>query len=104
MDEFAVNKLCDELSALIEHKPGDNPDALTRARAAIESLHSTRLGDVVNDKLVSLAYGFEQWFSIGEWNRKSDGGRLVKSYLEDDLICLRAAMWCTFRDNEGSQH
>jgi hypothetical protein len=104
LDELAVNKLCDELSALIEHKPGVNPDALSRARAAIESLHSTRSGDFINEKLVGLAYGFKQWFSGGKWNRQNDGGRLVKSYLEYDLICLRAAMWRKLRDNGGSQN
>jgi hypothetical protein len=98
VNEFAVTKLCDELSALIEYKPGENPDALSRARAAIESLHSSRLGDVVDKRLVSLAYGIEQWFSAGKWNRQNDGGRLVKHYLEDDLIRLRAAIWSKSQD------
>jgi hypothetical protein len=104
LDEFSVHKLCDELSALIEHKPGENPDSLTRARAAIESLHSTSLGDVLNKKLVSLAYGFEQWFSAGKWNRQNDGGRLVKHYLEDDLIGIRAAIWSKSQDDGQSKN
>lgn len=93
LDDVEVNRLCEELSALIELEPGVNADALSRARWAITALHSTKSGDYVNEKLVGLAYGFEQWFSASKWNRHDDGGKFVRQHLEDDLICLRAAMW-----------
>jgi hypothetical protein len=93
VDEAEVNRLCEELSGLIELEPGVNADALSRARWAIAMLHSTKSGDYVNEKLVALAHGFEQWFSLDKWNRHDDRGNVVKHQLEDDLICIRAAMW-----------
>jgi hypothetical protein len=99
LDELEVNKLCDELSALIEHQPGINPDALSRAHTAIETLRSTNSGDYVNERLIGLACGFEQWFSFDKWNRQNDDGRLVKRHLEDDLICLRVVMWRRSQEN-----
>ena len=102
VDEAEINRLCEELSALIELEPGVNPDALGRARWAITALRSTESGDYVNEKLSGLAYGFEQWFSIDKWNRHDDRGLLVKRCLEDDLIGIRAAMWRKSRGNSGA--
>ena len=97
MDESEVNRLCEELSALIELEGGVNPNALSRARWAIAALQSTECGDYIDKKLVALADGFEQWFRIDKWNRQDDRGQLVKRSLEDNLICIRAAMWRKFR-------
>jgi hypothetical protein len=103
LDEFEVNKLCDELAALIEHEPGDNPDALSRAQTLIETLRSTDSGGYINERLSRLSYGFEQWFSVDKWNRQNDDGQLVKRYLEDDLICLRVVLWSKSQDNRNWQ-
>jgi hypothetical protein len=97
MDEVEVNRLCEELNTLIELESGFNPDALSRARWAITALKSTESGDYIDKKLVALAAEFEQWFSIDKWKRQDDGGQLVKRCLEDNLICMRAAMWRKFR-------
>jgi hypothetical protein len=102
VDEAEINRLCEELSALIELEAGVNADALGRARWAITALRSTESGDYVNEKLSGLAYGFEQWFSFDKWNRHNDRGLLVKRCLEDDLISIRAAMWRKSRGNSGA--
>ena len=100
MNESEVNRLCEELGALIELEGGVNPDALSRARWAIGALRSTESGDYINKKLVALADGFEQWFRIDKWNRQDDGGSLVQHCLEDDLICIKAAIWCKSNDQK----
>lgn len=93
MDESEISQLCKQLETLIALQPGANPEALKRARRAIETLHSANSGDHVNQKLFSLIYGFEQWFSPGKWDRRGDNGALVKQHLEDDLAAVWAAMW-----------
>jgi hypothetical protein len=103
VDESDVNRLCEELSALIELEGGVNPDALSRARWAIGALQSMESGDYINKKLVALADGFEQWFRIDKWNRQDDGGSLVQHCLEDDLICIKAAIWCKSNDHKPLQ-
>jgi hypothetical protein len=100
VDESEVNRLCEELSALMELEAGCNPDALSRARWAITALQSTESGDYIDKKLVGLASGFEQWFSVDKWNRHGDEGRLVKQCLEDGLICIRAELW---RKSRGAE-
>lgn len=95
MNGTEIEKLCSELDAFIRLAPGTNPDALSRARRTIGTLHLTRSGSYVNQKLAGLARGFEQWFSHGNWNRHDDHGKLVKQHLEDDLGCIRAADWRT---------
>ena len=100
MDESEVNRLCEELNALIELEGGVNPDALSRARGAVAALRTTESGDYIDKKLVALADGFEQWFRIDSWNRQHDGGSLVQHCLEDDLICIRAAIWCKSIDRK----
>ena len=100
MDESEVDRLCEELSALIELKGGVNPNALSRARWAIAVLQATEPGDYINQKLVALADAFEQWFRIDKWNRQDDGGPLVQHCLEDDLLCIRAAIWCKSKDHK----
>ena len=100
VNESEVNKLCEELSAIIELEGGVNPDALGRARWAIAALQSTKCGDYVDKKLVALADGFDQWFRIDKWNRQDDGGPLVQHCLEDDLICIKAAIWCKSTDQK----
>ena len=100
MDESEVDRLCEELSALIELKGGVNPNALSRARWAIAVLKSTEPGDYINQKLVALADAFEQWFRIDKWNRQDDGGPLVQHCLEDDLLCIKAAIWCKSKDHK----
>jgi hypothetical protein len=97
VNEAEINRLCEELSALIEIDAGLNPDALGRARWAIMALKSTESGDYIDNKLVDLADGFERWFSIDRWSREGDGGQFVKRCLEDNLICIRAALWRKFR-------
>ena len=98
MDESEVNRLCEELRALIELEGGVNPDALSRARWAITALRSTESGDNIDSKLIGLAIGFGQWFGSDKCNRQNDGGQLVKQSLEDDLISIRAAMWRKLHD------
>lgn len=100
MNESEVNKLCEELSAIIELEGGVNPDALGRARWAIAALQSTKCGDYVDKKLVALAASFEQWFRIDTWNRQENGGPIVQHCLEDDLICIKAAIWCKSTDQK----
>jgi hypothetical protein len=102
VDEAEIERLCEELGAFIELEPGVNPVALSRARTTIGTLHLTRSGSCVNQKLVGLAYGFEQWFSPGKWNRHDDHGEFVKHHLEDDLVGLRAAMWIKSRGDRAS--
>ena len=99
MDESEVNRLCEELSALIELEGGVNPDALGRARWAIAALKSTtQPGDYIDQKLIGLARRFAQWFSTDQWNRQEDGGLFVKECLENDLICIRASLWRKLND------
>jgi hypothetical protein len=93
VDEAEVNRLCEELGDLIEFEAGFNPDALGRARWAIMAFKSTESGHHIDKNLDALAAGFEDWFSIDKWNRQNDGGRLVKQSLDNELICIRAAMW-----------
>ena len=93
MDEAEVNRLCEELSALIEIDAGLNLDALGRARTAIAVLQSTQSGDYVDNKLIALTFGFEQWFSSDKCKKQNDRGQTVKDCLERDLISLQAAMW-----------
>ena len=93
VDEAEVNRLCEELSALIEIKPGLNLDALGRAHGAIAALQSTQSGDYADNKLIALAFGFEQWFSSDKCARQGARGQIVKECLERDLISLQAAMW-----------
>jgi len=100
VDESEVNRLCEELNALIALEGGVNPDALSRARLAIAALQSTESSDYIDKKLVALADGFEQWFRIDKWNRQHDGGSLIQHCLEDDLICIRAAIWCKSNDQK----
>jgi hypothetical protein len=100
VDESEVNRLCEELSVLAGLEGGVNPDALSRARCAIAALQSTECGDYLGKKLVALADGFEQWFRIDKWNRQDDGGPLIQHCLEDDLICIRAAIWCKSNDQK----
>jgi hypothetical protein len=95
VDEVEVNRLCEELSALIETDAGLNPDALGRARKTIAALRSAKSGDNVDNKLIALTFGFEQWFSSDKCKRQNDRGRTVKDCLERDLISLQAAMWRT---------
>jgi hypothetical protein len=45
VNESEVNRLCEELNALIELEGGVNPDALSRARWASAALRSTKSGD-----------------------------------------------------------
>jgi hypothetical protein len=100
VDESEVNRLCEELSALIELEGGVNPNALSRALWAIAALQSTECGDYIDKKLVALADGFEHWFRIDNWNRQDDEGSLVQHCLEDDLICIKAAIWCKSNDHK----
>jgi hypothetical protein len=93
VDEAEVNRLCEELNALIEIEAGLNPDALGRARRAIRQLQATQSGDDVDNKLIALTFGFEHWFSSDKCTRQNDRGQIVKECLERDLICLQAAMW-----------
>jgi hypothetical protein len=103
VDESEVDRLCEELSALIELEGGVNPDALSRAHWAIAALQSTEPGNYIDKKLVALANAFEQWFRIDKWNRQDDGGPLVQHCLEDDLLCIRAAIWCRSKDHKTSR-
>jgi hypothetical protein len=100
VNESEVNRLCEELSTIIELEGGVNPDALCRARWAIAALQSTEPGDYIDKKLIALADAFEQWFRIDKWNRQDDGGPLVQHCLEDDLLCIRAAIWCKSKDHK----
>jgi hypothetical protein len=100
VDKSEVDRLCEELSALIELEGGVNPNALSRARWAIAALQSTEPGDYIHKKLVALADAFEQWFRIDKWNRQDDGGPLVQHCLEDDLLCIKAAIWCKSKDRK----
>jgi hypothetical protein len=100
VNESEVNRLCEELSAIIELEGGVNPDALGRARWAIAALQSTECDDYIDKKLVALADGFDQWFRVDRWNRQEDGGPIVQHCLEDDLICIRAAIWCKSNDHK----
>ena len=93
MDEVEVNRLCEELSALIEIDAGLNPDALGCARRAIAALRSAKSSDNADNKLIALTFGFEQWFSSDKCKRQNDRGQTVKDCLERDLISLQAAMW-----------
>ena len=93
MDEAEVNRLCEELNALIEIEAGLNPDALSRARTAIRALQAFQSGDDADNKLIALTFGFEQWFSSDKCKRQNDRGQTVKDCLERDLISLQAAMW-----------
>jgi hypothetical protein len=92
VNEAEVDRLCEELHDHIELGAGLNPAALSQARRIIKAFHSTGSGDHVHEQLVGLALGFEQWFSFRKWNRRDDGGKLVKRYLGDNLINLKAAM------------
>src|ERR1700676_3986742 len=98
VDESEVNRLCEELNALIELEAGLNPDALSRARWALTALRSTESGDYIDKKLAALADGFAQWFSINRCNGQNDQVQLIKHCLEDDLICIRAAIWRKMHD------
>jgi hypothetical protein len=100
VNESEIDRLCEELSALIELEGGVNPNALSRARSAIAALQSTKAGDYIDKKLVALADAFEQWFRIDKWNRQDDGGPLVQHCLEDDLLCIKAAIWCKSKDHK----
>jgi hypothetical protein len=101
VDGSEVSRLCEELSALIELlEEGVNSNALSRALWVISAPQSTECGDYIGKKLVALADGFEQWFRIDKWNRQDDGGPLVQHCLEDDLICIRAAIWCKSNDQK----
>ena len=102
MNETEIEKLCSELGAFIELEPGTNTDALSRARRTIGTLHLTRSGSYVTEKLAGLAYGFEQWFSPNKWNRHDDQGALVRQHLEDDLASIRAADWSTSLGDAGA--
>ena len=102
MNGTEIEKLCSELDAFIRLAPGTNPDALSRARRTIGTLHLTRSGSYVNGKLAGLARGFEQWFSHSKWNRHDDSGEFVKQHLEDDLSCIRAANWRKSLGDGGS--
>ena len=93
MDEAEINKLCEELSALIEIDAGLNRDALGRARRVIAALQSIHTGEYIDDKLIALSFGFEQWFSSDKCARQGARGQIVKECLERDLISLQAAMW-----------
>jgi hypothetical protein len=103
VDESEVDRLCEELSALIELEGGINPDALSRALWAIAALRSTQPGGDIDEKLVALADAFEQWFRIDKWNRQDDGDPLVQHCLEDDLLYIRAAMWCKSKGQKTSR-
>ena len=83
---------------MIDLEAGINPYADGRARWAIAALKATQPGDYIEQKLIGLAHRFAQWFSIDKWNKQEDGGRFVKECLENDLICIRAAMWCKLND------
>jgi hypothetical protein len=91
MDGTEVARLCDELNAMIKLGPGVNPDALSHAKGIIETFRAIGSADYVNEQLVGIDYGFEQWFSADKWNRQSDGGQLVKRYLRDDIVNLKKA-------------
>jgi hypothetical protein len=93
VDEAEVNRLCEELNALIEIEAGLNPDALSRARRAIRALQAFQSGDDADNKLIALIFGFEQWFSSDKCARQGARGQIVKECLERDLISLQAAMW-----------
>jgi hypothetical protein len=93
VDEAEVNRLCEELNALIEIDAGFNPDALGRARRAIVALQASQSGDDVDNKLIALTFGFEQWFSSDKCTRQHARGQIVRDCLERDLISLQAAMW-----------
>jgi hypothetical protein len=93
MDEAEVNRLCEELSALVEIDAGLNRDALGRARRVIAALQSIQSGEYIDDKLIALSFGFEQWFSSDKCTGQHARGQMVKDCLERDLISLQAAMW-----------
>jgi hypothetical protein len=93
MDEAEVNRLCEELNALIEIEAGLNPDALGRARRAIAALQAFQSSDDADNKLIALTFGFKQWFSSDKCSRQGARGQIVKECLERDLISLQAAMW-----------
>ena len=101
MNEAEIEMLCRELDAFIGLEPGINPHALGQARRTIGTLHLTRSGSYVNEKLAGLAYGFEQWFSHSKWNRHDDSGQFVKQHLEQDLSCIRTANWRKSRGDDG---
>jgi hypothetical protein len=92
VDEVEVDRLCQELRGHIALGAGRNPAALSQARGIIKAFRSTGSGDHVNEKLIGLTYGFEQWFSRGKWNWRDDGGQRVRRDLNDELINLKAAM------------
>jgi hypothetical protein len=93
VDEAEVNRLCEELNALIEIEAGLNPDAHGRARRTIAALRAFQSGDDADNKLIALTFGFEQWFSSDKCTRQHARGQIVKECLERDLISLQAAMW-----------
>ena len=102
MNAAEVEGLCDELDGLIKLGPRINAEAWRRTRAIVDLFRSNRSGEVVHDHLVGLAYGFEQWFSLGKWDRLGDGGRLVEDYLRSDIIDLKVALaiWRASRIDE----
>ena len=93
MHEAEVNRLCEELSVLIEIDAGLNRDALGRARRVIAALQSIQSGEYIDDMLIALSFGFEQWFSSDRCTRQHARGQIVEDCLERDLISVQAAMW-----------
>jgi hypothetical protein len=93
VDEAEVNRLCEELNAVIEIDAGFNPDALGRARRAIAALQAFQSGDDADNKLIALTFGFRQWFSSDKCTKRHAQGQIVKECIERDLISLQAAMW-----------
>jgi len=100
VDESEVDRLCEELSALIKLEGGVNPNALSRAQWAIAALQSTEPGDYIDKKLVALSDAFEQWFRIDKWNRQGRRRPARQHCLEDDLLCIKAAIWCKSKDHK----
>jgi hypothetical protein len=92
VDAAEVDTLCEELRDLIKLGPGVNDDALRRARGIIETFRATRSGDYVNEKLIELAEGFEQWFSARNWDINFDAGASCKQWLYVDIGGLGYAM------------
>jgi len=93
VDEVEVNRLCEELHALIEIDAGFNPNALGCALKAIAALRAFQSSDDADNKLIALTFGFEQWFSSDKCAKQHARGQIVKECLERDLISLQAAMW-----------
>ena len=91
MDENNATALFDQLWGIKQDGPGQNPEALNRARGILYEW-KTHLDGYIREKAVQTERDFEVWFSVRRWNKSRDRGQHARTNLGNSMSSLQGAI------------